>query len=243
VNLPAPLQPTLLADQVYDVLREAIINGDMPAGSRLRIRDVAAHVGTSVMPVREAIRRLEEGGFAHREPHKGAVVKGLTLEELVHVYAVRKILEREAARLGSERITPEGCARMEAEYERIQAAIATERVEDHLRHDEALLTILYEASGNPVLVRSIHNLWLQCRAYKTVGIKATFESAKSNEWLWRYQGDLVEAARSHDPEAAAAASDASLDVAAEDIRRRLAAEIVSDAGDASSPSDDPPPAP
>ena len=224
MNLSVPLQPTLLADQVYDVLRESIINGDLPAGSRLRIRDVAAQVGTSVMPVREAIRRLEEGGFAHREPHKGAVVKGLTLEELVHVYAVRKILEREAARQGSERITSEDCDRMEAEYELMQAAIAQEDVEEHLRHDEALLAILYEASGNPVLVSSIRNLWLQCRAYKTVGVKATFESVKSNEWLWRYQWDLVQAARSHDGEAAAVASDASLDVAAEDIRLRLAAQ-------------------
>jgi DNA-binding GntR family transcriptional regulator len=238
VNLSAPLQPTLLADQVYDVLREAIINGDMPAGSRLRIRDVAAQVGTSVMPVREAIRRLEEGGFAHREPHKGAVVRGLTLEELVHVYAVRKILEREAARLGSERITPEDCTRMEAEYDLMRAAIAAEQVEEHLRHDEALLAILYEASGNPVLVSSIRNLWLQCRAYKTVGIKATFESAKSNDWLWRYQRDLVGAARSHDSEAAVRASDASLDEAAEDIRRRLAAKY-SDAGAAASVSGDP----
>ncbi len=225
MNLSAPLQPTLLADQVYEVLREAIINGDLPAGSRLRIRDVAAQVGTSVMPVREAIRRLEEGGFAHREPHKGAVVKGLTLEELVHVYAVRKLLEREAARLGSERITPQDCDRMEAEYDLMCAAIAEERVEDHLRHDEGLLGILYEASGNPVLVSSIRNLWLQCRAYKTVGVKATFESAKSNEWLGRYQWELVKAARSHDPDAAAAASDASLDVAADDIRMRLAAKI------------------
>ena len=53
------------------------------------------------MPVREAIRRLEEAGLAEREPHKGAVVKGLTLEELVHVYGVRRLLEGEAARLGS----------------------------------------------------------------------------------------------------------------------------------------------
>jgi DNA-binding GntR family transcriptional regulator len=224
VNLSKPVQPTLLADQVYDVLHEAIISGELPAGSRLRIRDVAAQVGTSVMPVREAIRRLEEGGFAQREPHKGAVVKGLTLEELVHVYAVRKILEREAARLGSERITPQDCARMETEYRLMRAAIAEERPEEHLRHDEALLTILYEASGNPVLVSSIRNLWLQCRAYKTVGIKAIFDSSKANEWLWRYQRDLVEAARTHDPDAAVAASEASLDVAAEDVRLRLAAK-------------------
>lgn len=228
MNLSKPLQPTLLADQVYDVLHQAIISGELPAGSRLRIRDVAEQVGTSVMPVREAIRRLEEAGFAHREPHKGAVVKGLTLEELIHVYAVRKVLEREAARLGAERITAEGCARMEAEYGFMRAAIAEGRLEDHLRRDEALLTVLYEASGNPVLLKTIQGLWIQCRAYKTVGIRATFDSSKSNELLWCYQRDLVEAARANDPDAAATVSDASLDVAADEVRRQLAAESEAD---------------
>lgn len=224
VNLSKPVQPTLLADQVYDVLHKAIVSGELPAGSRLRIRDVAEQVGTSVMPVREAIRRLEEGGFAQREPHKGTVVKGLTLEELIHVYDVRKVLEREAAKLGAERITPDECARMEAQYGFMRAAIAEGRLEDHLRLDEAVLTVLYEASGNPVLVKTIQNLWVQCRAYKTLGIKSTFDSARSNELLWCYQRDLVAAARAHDPEAAVIASDASLDVAAAEIRRRLAAE-------------------
>ena len=91
MSLPT-LKPTLLTDQVYAVLHEAIISGEMPAGSRLRVRDLAEQVGTSVMPVREAIRRLEEAGLAEREPHKGAVVKGLTLAELVHVYDVRRLL-------------------------------------------------------------------------------------------------------------------------------------------------------
>jgi DNA-binding GntR family transcriptional regulator len=52
-------EPTLLTDQVYAAIHEAIMNGELPAGSRLRVRDLAAQVGTSVLPVREAIRRLE----------------------------------------------------------------------------------------------------------------------------------------------------------------------------------------
>ena len=111
------MKPTLLTDQVDGVLHHAILNGELPAGSRLRIRDRAEQVGTSVMPVREAIRRLEEAGLAEREPHKGAVVKGLTLEELVHVYGVRRLLEGEAARLGSERLIADDCKRMRARYD------------------------------------------------------------------------------------------------------------------------------
>jgi DNA-binding GntR family transcriptional regulator len=144
VTLSKRLTPTLLTDQVYAALHEAIMSGELPAGSRLRVRDIAEQVGTSVMPVREAIRRLEEAGLAEREPHKGAVVRALTLEELVHVYDVRRLLEGQAARLGAERITAEDCERMQAEYDLMVAAIDERRVVDLLDHDEALLTILYQ---------------------------------------------------------------------------------------------------
>jgi DNA-binding GntR family transcriptional regulator len=223
VTLSKRVQPTLLTDQVYAVLHEAIISGELPAGYRLRIRDIAEQVGTSVMPVREAIRRLEEAGLAKREPHKGAAVAGLTLEELVHVYDVRRLLEGEAARLGSERIAAEDCDRMQAEYDLMVSAIADRRVVDLLDHDEALLTILYTASDNPVLVNMIQTLWQRCRAYKTVGAQGTLD-AEADDSLWRYQKDLVAAARNHDGAAAQSVSDASLDNATQRIRALLAAQ-------------------
>jgi DNA-binding GntR family transcriptional regulator len=223
VTLSKRLTPTLLTDQVYAILHEAIISGELPAGSRLRVRDLAEQVGTSVMPVREAIRRLEEAGLAEREPHKGAVVKGLTLEELVHVYGVRRLLEGEAARLGAERITADHCERMQAEYDLMMSAIRKRRVVDYLDHDEALLTILYTASGNPVLVNMIRTLWQRCRAYKTVGAQGTLD-AEGADSLWSYQNDLVAAARKRDGAAALSLSDASLDDAAQRVRALLAAQ-------------------
>jgi DNA-binding GntR family transcriptional regulator len=230
--IPAkPLKPTLLTDQVYAVLHQAIMSGDLPAGSRLRIRDLAEQVGTSVMPVREAIRRLEEAGLAEREPHKGAVVKELTLEELVHVYDSRRLLEGEAARLGAERITPDGCERMQAEYDAMVAAIGERRVVDLLDHDEALLTILYTASGNPVLVNLIRTLWQHSRAYKTVFAQGTLDAEEADSVLWRYQTDLVAAARNGDGAEALAVSDASLDHATQRIRGLLAAQKDGDGAD------------
>ena len=225
MTLPKRLKPTLLTDQVYEVLHEAIISGELPAGSRLRVRDLAEQVGTSVMPVREAIRRLEEAGLAEREPHKGAVVKGLTLEELVHVYDVRRLLEGEAARLGTERITADDCERMQAEYDLMLTAISERRVVDYLDHDETLLTILYTASGNPVLVNMIRTLWQHCRAYKIVGAQGTLDAEGADSlWFWRYQKDLIAAARKQDGAAALSASDASLDNARQRIRALLAAQ-------------------
>ena len=217
------LTPTLLTDQVYATLHAAIISGELPAGTRLRIREIAEQVGTSVMPVREAIRRLEQAGLAERQPHKGAVVKGLTLEELVHVYGVRRLLEGEAARLGSERISPEDCERMRTEYDLMVAAVRDRRVVDYLDHDEAFLTILYDASGNPVLVDIIATQWQHCRAYKTVGAQGTLDGNWTDS-LWHYQQDLLAAACENDGAAALAVSGASLDNATDRIRTLLAAQ-------------------
>ena len=225
VMISGRVEPSLLADQVYTVIREAILHGEMPAGTRLRVRDLAAQVGTSVMPVREAIRRLEEAGLAERSPHKGAVVKGLTLPELIHVYDVRRMLEVEAARLGAKAITPDETARMQAEYGLMCTALDEGRVVAYLDHDEALLAILYGAARNPVLVQVIRGLWNQCRAYKIVGAQGSLDSP-DHESLRRYQRRLVAAAHDNDDQAAAAINEESLADATERIRSLLAAQKV-----------------
>lgn len=192
-----PVQASLLTDQVYSNLHQSITNGALPAGSRLRVRDLAAEMGTSVMPVREAIRRLEESGLAVREPHKGAVVKGFTLQELIHIYDVRLLLETEAARHGVDGLDDAQVERMAKECAAMRTAAADGRVLDALDHDMALLTTLYCAGGNTVLMDTIRNLWHQCRAYKVLG--ATAAGREPDSSLWSYQPRLIEAARRRDP--------------------------------------------
>lgn len=223
--LPKLEEPTLLADQVYATLHAAVINGDLPAGSQLKIRDLAAQVGTSVMPVREAIRRLEEAGLAVRQPHKGAVVKGLTLAELAQVYEVRTLLEGVAARMGAEHASVDACNHMEREFGLMRKALAEGRVVDYLDHDEQLLAALYAEGGNAILVEVIRGLWRQCRAYKVMGART---DAPEDEALWKHQAELLAAARAHDVQAAFAASSASLAEATNRIRDKLAEQRRAD---------------
>lgn len=215
------VEPTLLTDQVYAMIHAAILSGELPAGSRLKVNDLAEQAGTSVMPVREAIRRLEEAGLAVRQPHKGAVVKGLTFEELIHTYYVRRLLETEAARLGAEKVTDEDCGRMQTEYDLMRKAIDEGRAIALLDHDEAMLAILYQAAGNPVLFQMIRTLWQQCRPYKIVGAQGSLDAMEEDS-LWRYQQDLITAARNREPSVAAAVNEASLVNASERIKARLA---------------------
>ncbi|MET3143775.1 UNVERIFIED_ORG: DNA-binding GntR family transcriptional regulator [Arthrobacter sp. UYEF10] len=214
------ITPTLVADQVYEALRTAILTGELAGGSPLRVRDVAAMVGTSVMPVREAIRRLEETGLATRvAAHRGAVVREFTVDELIHIYEVRATLEIEAARRGAANVTDADVARMEAACARMQKAVTERRVWDALDDDEDLLRTLYSAGGNPVLMDVIENLWLQCRPYKVIGATEAIEHDDAS--LWTPQPAILEAARARDVKAATKLTKQSLASARQRLEKRL----------------------
>ncbi len=220
MTMPKIPPPESMADQVFTVIRRAIMSGDLPAGHRLRIRDVAAQVGTSVMPVREAIRRLEEAGLAERVPHKGAVVRRLGLVELMHIYDARRVLETEAARRGARAMTRAAVQAMERGYHRLQVLVARGDMVGALDADEDLLLSLYRAGDNPVLVELIQGLWQRCRPYKIAGVQQV--DADDNSAWALYQPQLVEAARTKDAPSAGRLTDESLRHAAQRIEAQLA---------------------
>lgn len=209
-----------VGDQVFDVIHEAIMTGDIEAGHRLRIREVAEELGTSVMPVREAIRRLEEIGLVEAVPYRGAEVKGFTLKELLHIYGVRRPLEVEGARRGAEEMTAGTLERMAAEYEAMRAAIDQRRVVEYLDRDEEFLTALYSASGNPVLVETIQTLWRRCRAYKLVGAQKAFDDGWVSQ-LSLHQERILIGLRACDVDSVESANRDALESAIERIRNGL----------------------
>ena len=209
-----------VGDQVFAAIHHAIISGDLPAGTRLRIRDLAGELGTSVMPVREAIRRLEEMGLAEAQPYRGAVVKEFTHKELLDLYTVRRLLEVEATVLGVGRVTDADLTRMKAEWVAMEAAVAQGDALDYPARDEDFLVILYLASGNAVLVELVRTLWHRCRSYKILGAEQALESGQQASLL-TYQEQLLRAAADGDATTAGRITAESLDAATERIRASM----------------------
>jgi len=201
-----------IGDLVFEAIRSAIISGELPAGQRLRIRDLAAELGTSVMPVREAIRRLEEIGLAEAEPYRGAVVKGFTDKELLDLYSVRRMLETQATTLGIPELTAHDVERMETERASMTAAIDAEDAVEYLARDEAFLSIIYAASGNDVLLEVIGILWHRCRTYKILGARREL-AAGTPAALVDFHDQLLGAARVRDAATAGRVTTESLDAA------------------------------
>lgn len=92
-------QPTTLHADVYKRLKRMIVGREMPPGAKLVLRNVAKQLGTSTMPVLEAIRRLEHDGLVTQIPKWGAFVKEWTEHEQMEALHIRRALEGEAARL------------------------------------------------------------------------------------------------------------------------------------------------
>ncbi|MBT2679240.1 GntR family transcriptional regulator [Bacillus sp. ISL-35] len=93
--------------KVCNVIREAIIRGDFKPGERLKQSDLAEKMGVSRMPIREAFRKLESEGLIIMEPHKGAVVKSISIEDIKEIYALRSELEKMAVHQSVNLLTEE----------------------------------------------------------------------------------------------------------------------------------------
>lgn len=95
------------AEAAYAVIREGILSGEFARGERLREEELAARVGVSRTPVREALRRLDAEGLIDFTPNRGARVTAWSERELEDLYEARALLESYGAKLAAQRATPE----------------------------------------------------------------------------------------------------------------------------------------
>jgi DNA-binding GntR family transcriptional regulator len=102
------------AETAYEVIRQGVLSGEFARGQRLREEELAARVGVSRTPVREALRRLNAEGLVDFTPNRGAKVTAWSERELADLYEARAMLEGFGARLAAGRITADEIAELHA---------------------------------------------------------------------------------------------------------------------------------
>lgn len=102
IELPRLEPRRSLADAVHYALSEAITQGTIAPGARLREVEIATQLGVSATPVREALRRLEREGLVAVVPHRGATVVTFTPAEIANLYEIHEVLESHAVRRATE---------------------------------------------------------------------------------------------------------------------------------------------
>jgi len=99
-----------IPERIFSILREAIVEGDIPAGSKISEPELARAYGISRGPLREAIGRLEACGLVVRRANVGARVVTLSSKQLLEIFHVREALEGMAARLAAQNMSDEEIA-------------------------------------------------------------------------------------------------------------------------------------
>ncbi len=144
-----------LSTVAYGALLDMILRGTIAPGELVTERQIAARLGMSRTPVREAVRRLEGEGTLERQRDGALIVRPYSMEEFLQALAVRRLLEGEAARLAAGKMAPAvlAAARERTERLRRDGLAETARQDDRDFH-----AAVAAASGNPVLATTIGDL-------------------------------------------------------------------------------------
>lgn len=154
------------SDVAARALFDAIVDQRIPPGAPLRLKELSEQLGMSMMPVREALRRLAALDLVEIEPRRGARVRELSLSDLEDTYFTRLHLESLAVWEAAQVFTAEhGAQAAAALADREAAQLAGDRVAARDAHERFHFTI-YQASARTWLFHSILPAWRNSERYR-----------------------------------------------------------------------------
>ena len=162
-------------------LRVLIASGELEPGQQVVQDSLAASLGVSRVPLREALKVLEGEGQVTYHPHRGYFVADLSVEDLVEVYRIRSLLEDEAIRVGVPLLTDEDIEYLEDVLNDVEAAAKSQNVSAVTAANRRFHFSLFEASNMPRLVRLIKNQWDATDAYRGVYFAGPANLAHMNQ--------------------------------------------------------------
>lgn len=140
-----------LGGEVRKRIEELVLEGAIPAGTRINELQLAAQLRVSRGPVREALRTLEHAGLLVAIPNRGVFVRNVELVDALDLYEIRAGLASVAGRLLARRITAAQITRLKATFNRMEKARAARDVAAYYEGNLAFHSQIIEFAGNPRL--------------------------------------------------------------------------------------------
>ncbi|MFE6748248.1 GntR family transcriptional regulator [Kitasatospora purpeofusca] len=190
------------ADLAYESLRSAIARGDLRAGERINMDELARRFGVSKIPIREAVKRLESDGLLVSRVHAGVTVAGVDATEMRGVFLAREAIEALIAELAAQRVDARRLAGLEEVQGRMREALASGATAEMAELNSRFHRLLAEAAGYRILSDLTEQLLLTIRRYRI--------AAPLGERNWRSVVDehdaVLAALHRRDPRGAAEAA-------------------------------------
>jgi DNA-binding GntR family transcriptional regulator len=159
--LAASVRATSLGKLVRDDVLGMILRGEIKAGERINEPDVAARLGVSRVPVREALRELESSGLVEARKHSGVFVRKLGADEVRGLYELRALLDGFAGRRAAGLPAPQRerlADALDASVARMEQAAQANDVSTYYSENLRFHWLMVEAAGNAALVETYRNI-------------------------------------------------------------------------------------
>jgi DNA-binding GntR family transcriptional regulator len=187
-----------LVNQAYKELKRIILEYRVPLGGKLNEGELAAALGISRTPVREAINRLEKEGLVQIFPQRGAFVVRFSEKDVFELFLIRENLEGLAARLAAERINEENLVKLESSIQGFQEPFTEKDVQRYAKEDFRFHQTIVAVSDAQRLIKMISTLYDHIRIFRltTLGLSSRMKTSLAEHRL------LIEAFQRRDSEQA-----------------------------------------
>lgn len=173
----------------YEYILKQITQGNYGPGYRIVIDQLAKELGTSAIPIREAIRQLEADGLIEYKPYTGAIVSTINEQEYLETLSVLAVMEGYATALCSQVLTGEEIAALREINEEMKGAITEFDFERFTVLNRQFHTQMYRSCGNQFLVESVTQIWQRLDRVRRSGFsfvpKRGYESIAEHEHILR----------------------------------------------------------
>jgi DNA-binding GntR family transcriptional regulator len=179
----APITHQTLYERVYAELRSAIMSGAFAPSETLTIRGLADQLGTSVMPAREALRRLSSEGAVDVLPNRSIRIPPMNESRIEEICRIRLLLEGEAAGLAALRVTPQEVEAIRALNRDFIEHAKSDAVPQLLHANQQFHFAIYEAAKSPTILSIIGMLWLQTGPWLLEPLRRVLNKGASRDYI------------------------------------------------------------
>ena len=147
-----------LSTKIFNILREDILNGRYREGSKLIESKLAKELQVSRTPVREALKQLELEGIVENIPNRGAIVLGISQQDIEDIYTIRNSIEGIAAKWAVERITEEKLEELKEIYDLMDFYVQKNDIEGFAQLNIEFHESIYRATKSRYLEQVLKGL-------------------------------------------------------------------------------------
>jgi DNA-binding GntR family transcriptional regulator len=161
----------LLSEKIASEIRSAVLSGEMRPGMRIRQELLAAHFGASRIPVREALKQLENEGLVVLAPNRGAWIADVNSEESIEVYKIREAVEPLAIFESVPSLTDSDIDSLDTTVRDLESVTT---LEDYIQLDREFHLRTYSRARMPQLLAMIERFWNSTQHFRRQFVKETF---------------------------------------------------------------------